>query len=105
MMPFDWSLLLTLGILTASIHWTIARAKITQWFWGARWLPQFLNSLLSCPACSGFWLGIAVGLFGIRPLATGSTTLDVVASGVCGLFCTPVVQAVFLWGLERTKID
>ena len=104
-MTFNWSTLLTLGILCASVHWIVARAKITEWFWDADWLPKFLNNLLTCPACSGFWLGLLFGIAGLRPLVSSHTTLDVLTTSVAGLFCTPLVEAVFLWGLDRSKIN
>lgn len=100
----NWSAFLTLGVLAASIHWTVARAKITQWFWGASWLPRILNELLSCPACSGFWIGLGLGLAGLRPLHTDLVTLDVLATGVLALYTTPILEGVMLWGLERSRI-
>lgn len=100
----NWSTFLTLGVLAASIHWTVARATITKWFWGASWLPRFLAELLSCPACSGFWIGLGLGLAGLRPLHTGHDLLDVFLAGVLALYATPVLEGVMLWGLERSRI-
>lgn len=102
---FNWSAFATLAALAGTLHWIIARAKITKWFWGAAWLPSFFHELLSCPACSGFWLGLGLGFAGARPLATGHTWLDIAAAGVAGVLGTPVAQAVLLWGLERTRLD
>jgi hypothetical protein len=103
-MAFSWSILATLGILTATIHWIIARAEITKRFWNAIWLPEFLNGLLRCPACSGFWLGLGLGGLGLRPMATGHAWLDVVVAGLCGVWCTPIAEELLLWGLDRSKI-
>lgn len=104
-MSFDWSTLATLAILTGTLHWVIARAKITQWFWNANWLPGIMHELLECPACSGFWLGLGLGVAGLRPLVTGLWPLDLAAAGVAGIIGTPVAQGVLLWGLERTRIE
>ena len=103
-MSFAWSTLATLAILSATIHWIAARATIMRWFWGATWLPAWLDALLACPACSGFWLGLALGLAGLRPLATGHVWLDVLAAGLAGVWGTPVTEGVLLWGLDRSAI-
>lgn len=103
-MTFNWSTLLTLGIITATIHWIVARSKIMKWFWNAIWLPKRVNQLLECPACSGFWLGIAVGMLGVTPLTAGSWWFELPAAGIAGTFATPVLQAVLLWGLKQSEI-
>lgn len=103
-MTFNWSTLATLAILTATIHWIVARATITKRFWGAVWLPSWLDELLRCPACSGFWLGIGLGLAGLRPLVTGSWIANVLIAGLVGVWGTPVVEGILLWALDRTKI-
>lgn len=103
-MTFNWSTLAILGILTATIHWLIARAEISKAFWSAIWLPERIDQLLRCPACSGFWLGLGLGGLGIRPLTTGHWWIDVPASAILGVFATPLFEGLFLWGLERSKI-
>jgi len=103
-MTFNWSILTTLGILAASIHWLAARAHITRSFWGAIWLPSFLDSLLRCPACSGFWIGLGLGAARIRPFATGHAWFDIAVAGIVGMFTTPVFEAVLLWGLDKSKL-
>jgi len=103
-MSFNWSTLATLGVLTATLHWLAARAKITKRFWDAAWLPASVDGLLRCPACSGFWLGLGVGLWGVRPLRTGAAWLDVLTAGVCGIFMTPLFEGIILWGLDRSSL-
>jgi len=103
-MTFNWSTLVTLGILAASFHWLAARAQVTRGLWGALWLPGFVDSLLRCPACSGFWLGLGLGIVGVRPLETGHWWLDALAAGLAGMYTTPMFEAVLLWGLDRSKI-
>jgi len=100
----NWSTFATLATLAATIHWAVARAQIMRWFWDAAWLPELLCNLLACAACSGFWLGLGLGLLGIRPLATGHAWLDVAAAGACGIVGTPLVEGILLWGLERSRI-
>jgi hypothetical protein len=101
---FNWSTLTTLAILAAATHWLVARAQITKRFWDAIWLPEFIYDLLSCPACSGFWIGLGLGALGVRPLVTGHLWIDVIVAGIAAMYGVPVAEAVMLWGLERTKI-
>jgi hypothetical protein len=104
-MMFSWSTFATLGVLTATVHWIIARSKIMQWLWGAQWLPNFLDQLLRCPACSGFWLGLGCGWLGIQPLHIGPPWLAVVAAGLAGIFTTPLTEAALLWGLKYSQVE
>jgi len=101
---FSWSTFATLAVLAAAVHWLVARAQITKWFWNAKQLPTFARELLECPACSGFWIGWGFGALGIRPLATGYVWIDVVLAGAVAMYGTPVAEAVMLWGLERSRI-
>jgi hypothetical protein len=103
-LTFAWSTFATLAILASALHWLAARATITKHFWGALWLPGWLDSLLKCPACSGFWLGLGLGTTGIRPLVTGHAWIDVVVAGLAAMWGVPVAEAVMLWGLDRSKI-
>jgi hypothetical protein len=102
-MRLDLNTLATLGLFSAVIHWLVARARITRGFWGATWLPGWLSELLACAACSGFWIGLGLGLAGVRPLGYG--LIGVICSGLLGVVSTPVVEGVLLWGLRATKID
>jgi hypothetical protein len=95
--------LLLLGMLSASLHWIIARSTVMRWFWSR--LRGWPAALLACPACSGFWLGIGLGTVGVRPCIYPYRTGEIIGAGVLAVLLTPVVQAVFLWGLERTAID
>lgn len=102
--------LFILGLLSATIHWIIARASITARFWRLLWLPhgmlrEFLNELLSCPACSGFWIGIALGLNGLQPIQGSFYVVCVLATGFASLFLTPIFEGVFLWGLRASAIE
>jgi hypothetical protein len=100
----NWSTLATLWLFATAFHWTVARSTIMRWFWGASWLPSFLSELLECPACSGFWLGCALALIGLRPFTTGYAILDIGVAGLLALLGVPVVEAILLWGLDRSAI-
>jgi hypothetical protein len=102
--------LFILGMLSATIHWVVARASITARFWRLLWLPhgalrEFLNELLSCPACSGFWIGLAFGFAGLQPIQGSFAFVQILAAGFASLFLTPVFEGVFLWGLRASAID
>lgn len=106
----NWSAFLTLGILASTIHWIFARSKIMEPFWKLEWLPEsklrwWLNGMLTCAACNGWWLGLAAGVCGLRPLKTEHWLLDTLAAGLCGAWTTPVAEGVLVWGLARSKIE
>jgi hypothetical protein len=112
-MRLDLNALLLLGLLAAGIHWIVARSKVTKWFWGLDWWPapgsitsglvkEGFASLLACTACSGFWIGIGLGIAGVQPVGHG--VVGVACSGLLGVVATPVVEGVLLWGLSATKI-
>jgi hypothetical protein len=94
--------LFLLGILSATIHWLVARSEIAAPLWSRA--RGIVDKLLRCPACSGFWLGGALTFVGVHPLVGVTDWRDVAAGTLCGVFLTPVFEAVLLWGLERTAI-
>jgi hypothetical protein len=147
-MILNLNALAILGLLSAVIHYVVARSKAMEWFWSLRWWPalrcqrcggrfiktrcdgrwrtahacpavgqqltieglplirdlirDFAAGLLACSACSGFWIGLGLGLAGVRPLGHG--LIGVICSGLLGVVSTPVVEGVLLWGLRATKI-
>jgi hypothetical protein len=52
--------IILLGVLGAAFHFLAYRAEATRWLWSR--YPKSLNRLLSCSACTGFWIGGALGL-------------------------------------------
>lgn len=101
-MTLDLQQLLLFGILAAAAHWLVARSEIMRWLWSrARGRAA---KLLACPSCSGFWLGLGFGAYGLRPALSGNRYVDVVVAAAIGVFVTPVFEAVLLWGLERAAI-
>ena len=93
--------LIVLGLLTASTHWLVARSEIAKPFWSRA--EGQMAKLLACAGCSGWWLGLAYGILGIRPVSSG--VFGVFASGVLGTILTPIFEAVLLWGLRETAIE
>lgn len=50
---------LLLGILGAAFHFLTYRAEATRWLWSR--YPGPVDRLMRCVACSGFWVGGALG--------------------------------------------
>lgn len=95
--------LLLLAILSAAIHWLMARSDVMRPFWSRA--HGRAARLLECAACSGFWLGLGLWAVGLRPLAGLPELLDALATGLLGLYVTPVAEGVLVWGLEKSVID
>lgn len=89
-----------LGLLSASIHWIIARSAIAKPLW-SRAKGKF-GELLRCAGCSGFWIGLGLWWWGVRPVTCWGAPL---ATGLLGVVLTPVFEAILLWGLEQSAID
>lgn len=102
MLTLDLEQLTIFGLLLASIHWLVARAEITRWFWSR--VPGPIDALLRCPACSGFWLGAGLSPI-VHPISGSAWPQHLVLSCLLGTFVTPVFEAVMLWGLERSAVQ
>ena len=101
-MTLDLHQLLLLGLLSTSVHWLVARSRVAQPLWSrARGLA---GELLRCPACSGWWLGLALGALGCRPVGAQHRWAEVVLAGLLAVVVTPVVETVFLLGLQHSAI-
>lgn len=63
---------------------------------------QLLGTLIYCPACSGFWIGMVLGLLGAWPLPTILGPLDA-AIAACGLMATWAMTCITTtsWELEQ----
>lgn len=92
-----------LGLLTASAHWLVARSKIAAPLWSraSGWFDQ----LLRCPACSGFWLGLALWFGGIHVVSARYRLIEIAANGLFALFLTPIFEGALLWGLRESAIE
>lgn len=102
--------LVILGILSSSIHWLVARSEIARPLWSRA--RGWLEKLLRCPACSGFWLGGLITWGGVHPFGDALVTsapwwMWIVKSQLAGLaamFLTPVFEGVMVWGLNTSAI-
>ena len=102
-MKLDLGLLLLLGLASSALHWLIARSTAAKPLWSRA--GGVLGALLRCPACSGFWIGLALAGGGLTPLMTESVIVNLLATGVLALYLTPVFEAVLLWGLGVSAIE
>lgn len=103
MINVDLGTVVLLAILSAALHWLIARATITKPLWSRA--RGVLDKLLRCPACSGFWIGLWLGVVGFRPVTSSVPVADVMAAGFLAMWLTPVAEAVMLWGLDQSSIE
>lgn len=91
--------LVELGIILSSLHWLLARSRIMEPFWSRT--TGWVARLLVCPACSGFWLGLAV-----PPLnGNGWEWRARLIQGFLGIWLTPIFEAALLWGLALSAIE
>lgn len=97
--------LIVFGALCAGTHWIVARSTIMHWFWSRAARLQTLDTLLRCPACFGWWCGLAWGGLQVYPVNVGSVYLNLVIAGVLGAFFTPIFEAIMLTGLNRATIN
>lgn len=114
-MPLELQLqlLAILGLLTAGLHWLIARSYIMRWFWGRLSPGGFLDQLVRCPACSGFWLGLLVWSTGVRPLVgifadgpiLSHRVIEALATSLVALVLTPIFEGAMLWGLMASAFN
>ena len=102
-MTLNLSHFLLLGVLCTSLHWLLARSEIFKFAWSRA--PGWLDKLLRCPSCSGFWLGLGLGAAGIRPVEGVSVRVVIMTTGLIAVVLTPVVEAILLAALERSAID
>lgn len=71
-----------------------ARAAISRPLWER--YPIRLDNLTSCAACSGFWYGLACGLFGLAtetPFLGSHAWYTVPLVGLCAIVWTPIIAA------------
>jgi hypothetical protein len=47
------------------VYYLFARAEITRFLWSR--YPSWLDKLARCPACSGTWIGLALGTLYVTP--------------------------------------
>lgn len=123
---------LCFGALCVFTYYLLARADITRWFWGwferpavlvptptlreirqgreGKLMPTtgsnlrlILATMLRCPACTGFWIGLALQHV-VRPFAP-PTALSFLWGGVWGLLLTPILFAPFWGAMRLTRVE
>lgn len=111
-MSIVWADAVLLGVLSATIHWLIARSKIAQPLWSRA--RGWIATLLACPACSGFWIGAALTATGIvaappwflgPPDTTVFTAGAILTNGLLAVFLTPVCEGILMWGFGMSAIE
>ncbi len=95
--------LFLLGLLSAAIHWLVARSEIARPLWSRA--HGWLDKLLRCPACSGFWLCGGITWGGVHPLVDAPLWKEIVVGALCGIFLTPIFEGVLVWGLRESAIE
>ena len=91
------------ALVSTALYYIIGRAGITRPIWSR--YPKWLDKLVSCAACSGFWIGLGVGAAGAwagRPYfdIPGRSPLAVLVAGLVAMVTTPVLY----WLLETAVI-
>ena len=94
--------LVLLALLTAPLHWIIARSSIAKPFWSRA--TGLADKLLRCAGCSGFWIGLGLSALGVRPV-DGPWLFEHIAAGALGALLTPVVEGVLLWGNAMSAVE
>lgn len=101
--------LFLLGVFSTALHWLIARSEISRPLWSRA--SGWLDKLLRCPACSGYWLGGLVTLGGVHPFGDlvnvpwWVTGLRFFGAQLAAMVLTPIFEGVVLWGLRETAIQ
>lgn len=96
--------LVLLAIVGAAAHFLLYRALVTRWLWSR--YPAWIDSFFSCSACTGFWLGLGVGIYWhlhARPsftLPAGDPVVPIVAAAST-MVLSPMVAWLQTWSLER----
>ncbi len=91
------------ALLTTALYYLGCRARVTHFLWSR--YPRWLDDLTICPACSGYWYGLGVGLLGAwlelpflglepRHLATP------VLVGFASIAWTPILAAAHVYAIE-----
>lgn len=87
--------LLLLVILSTGFYYLGSRAVITSWLWSR--YPPSIAAFMDCPACSGFWYGLMIGLLLIGidrvPFDLPVNVITWLALGFVSMVLTPLGAA------------
>lgn len=100
--------LLLLGLFSTAIHWLVARSEIARPLWSRT--SGWLDKLLRCPACSGYWLGGLITWGGVHPFGDTGTSwwmfvFKTQLAGLAAMVLTPIFEGVMVWGLRESAIE
>lgn len=94
--------ILLLPLITTFLYYLGSAANITLPVRAL--LPQKLTDFLACPACSGFWYGLALGIYvHVRQLTELPPELAILGIAAASGVWTPLLAAVFLRSLADTS--
>lgn len=94
-------------LLTVALYYLGARAKVTHWLWSR--YPHWLDSFMVCAACSGFWYGVFIAIFGgyygLSFVGIDLTKPEsVIIVGLCSLVWTPLLAWLHVSALEHLEM-
>ena len=105
--------LLAFGLIITFAYYLLARASLTRPLW-SRYRGR-LASLMACPACSGFWLGLAfshwcpslsVNWYDNVPVETPfEWAVGFLLSGLVGGALCGILYGALHWGLAVSSIE
>ncbi len=105
-LTLDVHQLVLLGLLSTAVHWIVGRSKVGRPLWSRA--GGWFGALLACPACSGWWIGLGLGMAGLKPVGglphIGYDVATIIVAGLLAVVITPVFEGIMLWGLERSAI-
>ena len=99
----------TYAVIVTAVWYLLAHAEVLR-FLQVRY-PSWLDRLISCAACSGFWLGCAVALvggvgFNQSYLDTGPVPTYLASVWLCGLISivtTPLLGWILIGSLRAIE--
>ena len=101
--------LILFALLCTAVYYLLARAEITRWFWQPLDGVRGIGALLRCPACSGFWLGIAAGHLAPVVDHHDHWWLACLASSIehalLGMVCTAIGWGAMKWALDMGAVQ
>ena len=86
--------LIEFGIVTTGVQYVIGASKIGKPVRSR--LPAGLRDFVSCEACAGFWIGVALTPWGPWPSWTGAAL-----SGLAGLVLTSIGRSLMALAVQE----
>ena len=89
-------------VLCTAAYYAFARADLTRPLWSR--YPAFLDRMARCPACSGFWIGAALGLALPDDTTPAKRVLGALLGAAWGTVVTPLGTWALVSALAATTI-